>query len=129
MEAEKLLRDIAGSDVIMPRSCVNQRNRGNVLAATPQDYYRNNGFIPFLDCILVQLDERFSADNTPPPPALVFEELMPRFQCKGSLNRICEAALVYRGDINRPQNVVEAEIQGWLALPHSVIITDDTKSD
>ena len=127
VEAEKLLREIGGSDVIMPRCCVNQRNRGNVSAATPEDYYRNNGFIPFLDSILVQLDERFGADNV--PPALAFQELMPRFQSEGSLNRVCEAALVYRGDINRPEKVVEAEIQRWLALPHSVIITDDTKSD
>ena len=52
VEAEKLLREIGGSDVIMPRCCVNQSNRGNVSAATPEDYYRNNGFIPFLDGIL-----------------------------------------------------------------------------
>ena len=48
VEAEKLLREIGGSDVIMSRCCANQRNRGNVSAATPEDYYRNNGFIPFL---------------------------------------------------------------------------------
>ena len=37
--------------------------------------------------------------------------------------------LLYRDDINRPEKVIEAEIQRWLALPHSVIITDDTESD
>ena len=76
---------------------------------------------------MFQLDGRFGADNV--PAGLVFQELMPRFQDEVSLNRICEAALVYRDDINRPEKVIEAEIQRWLALPHSVIVTDDTKSD
>ncbi len=39
----------------MPRLTSRQRHRGNILAQSPEDYYRKNLAVPFLDHVLVEL--------------------------------------------------------------------------
>ena len=53
--AEKVYADPA-----LPRIAGQQRPRTNAPAVTPHDYYKRNLFIPFLDHLLVKLDEMFS---------------------------------------------------------------------
>lgn len=53
-------------DVVIsnPRSGTRQHRKANSPADSPEDYYRRNVFIPFIDSILSQLDERFVRHRT-----------------------------------------------------------------
>lgn len=46
-----------------PRTCRKQLHRGNIEASSAKEYYRLNVFIPFLDFMLSQLNDRFSSHN------------------------------------------------------------------
>ena len=52
-----------GSQPEKPRSVQRQRHRSNVPASTPEDYYRKNTAIPFLDHLTTQLDAKFSGKS------------------------------------------------------------------
>ena len=47
----------------MPRIVPTQTLRANAPAATPEEYYRINYSVPFLDHMIAQLEQRFSADK------------------------------------------------------------------
>jgi hypothetical protein len=46
-------------NISKPRLCQKQTHRSNANAATPEDYYRVSIFIPYLDSVIQQLEERF----------------------------------------------------------------------
>jgi len=49
-----------GEDIGMPRLTARQRNRTNVPANSAHEYYRRAVFLPFVDCCVSQMNERFS---------------------------------------------------------------------
>ena len=46
-----------------PRIVSRQTQRSNVESNTPEEYYRRSIFIPFIDCLINQLKERFTGKN------------------------------------------------------------------
>ena len=51
----------AGMDTLdVPRICERQTQRNNVPARSPKEYFKLAVFIPYLDCLIQQLDLRFS---------------------------------------------------------------------
>ena len=51
-------------EIRMPRIVSNQRNRSNAPASDALEYYTRNVFLPYVDCILSQLQERFSGHES-----------------------------------------------------------------
>ena len=70
-EKGKQLTSCMGTEVKMPRVPKIQYNRSNVPADTPLLYYKRSIGIPFIDILLQQLQNRFSADNCWPVSALL----------------------------------------------------------
>ena len=67
----KQLASYIGTEEEMPRVPRVQCNRSNVPADTPLLYYKRSIGIPFIDILLQQLQNRFSADNCWPVSALL----------------------------------------------------------
>jgi len=49
--------------VAVPRTTGRQKNRANVPAASPIEYYRRAVFFPLLDCVISDLSNRFTEDT------------------------------------------------------------------
>ena len=60
----------------MPRVTAQQKHRNNPPANDPEEYYLRSVYIPFLDHIIAELDERFQNHNA---VALRFSCLIPKF--------------------------------------------------
>ena len=123
IQAQSLSEEIGG-DLLTPRTTRFQVHRQNLPARSTEENYRKNDFIPFVDCVLVQLEECFGCDNV--APAMVFQELMPGYQCEVSCKRVREAALLYIDDIGRRETVVVAEIERWFLLLQDCTNFDET---
>jgi len=52
--------EICGEEITMPRLTARQRNRTNVPATNAAVYNRRAVFLPFVDCCIVQMTERFT---------------------------------------------------------------------
>ncbi|XP_030751390.1 52 kDa repressor of the inhibitor of the protein kinase-like [Sitophilus oryzae] len=60
-KAEKLLKSIDAQEHIqIPRIVAHQKNRSNIMVASPEEYFRITVAIPFLDDFIHQLTERFA---------------------------------------------------------------------
>lgn len=60
----------------MPRLSVKQTYRSNIPSDTVEDYYRKNTFIPLLDAIISDFDQRF--DKNTVPIEIVLSFLLPK---------------------------------------------------
>jgi len=60
----------------MPRLSVKQTCRSNIPSDTVEDYYRKNTFIPLLDAIISDFDQRF--DKNTVPIEIVLSSLLPK---------------------------------------------------
>ena len=60
-------------EVSMPRIAKRQAQRANTPAATPKDYWRRNLYVPFLDHLITELQDRLCT----PQPRLAAEHLLP----------------------------------------------------
>jgi hypothetical protein len=88
-EAECLL----GEEIQLPRLCGRQRNRTNPgESITALDYYRRTLYLPFLDGIISQLTERFTAHKQ---TALRLEALLPTNVTGCSFASLQEAIKLY----------------------------------
>jgi hypothetical protein len=54
---------MSDTELKSPRVTSRQRNRANVPAGSPEQYYKTTVFIPFLDHVTTDLRERFSEHN------------------------------------------------------------------
>ena len=62
--AVRLAKEVDEHMVISgPRSAGRQRHRANAPAANPEESYRRNVVVPFLDHIITELDEQVSGNN------------------------------------------------------------------
>ena len=113
------LADKIGEELTAPRIRGRQTHRANAPADGPEEYYKRNIFIPFLDHLIDQLKMRFGdEDNVPKQVRL--QELMPIAMTTTSLPRIIEAAELFEFDLNRSILEVEAEVKTWMSLIQSL---------
>lgn len=57
-DAESEICEELNIDILIPRRTGKQIQRSNVMANTPEEYYRLSVFIPFLDSIISQIGDR-----------------------------------------------------------------------
>ena len=107
--ASKLAEKI-GEELTAPRILGRQTNRANAPADGPEEYYRRNIFIPFLDILIDQLKVRFG-DEDDVPKQLRLQELMSVAMNATSLPRIMEAAELFEFDLSRSLLKVESEVK------------------
>ena len=64
-ESMLAMPEIAGSaaETPIPRTCGRQTARSNVEASNPEEYWRRTVFIPFLDHLIREFEDRFSKLN------------------------------------------------------------------
>ena len=118
LSASELAENI-GEELTAPRIRGRQTHRANAPADDPEEYYRKNIFIPFLDHFIDQLKVRFGDENEFPKQARL-QELMPGAMNATSLTRIMEAAELYELDLDRSLLEVEAEVKTWMSLIQSL---------
>ena len=118
LSASELAEKI-GEELTAPRVRGRQTHRANAPADGPEEYYRRNIFIPFLDHLIDQLKVRFG-DEDGVPKQLRLQELMPVAMNATSLPRIMEAAEMFEFDLNRSLLEVEAEVKTWMNLIQSI---------
>lgn len=58
-ETNQIMMELFGTEVKKPRLTKNQRNRANYQTQTEEEYYKLSIFIPLLDNVIMQLNERF----------------------------------------------------------------------
>ena len=57
------MAELFGNKLELPRVNVRQNYRSNVEFTRPEEYYRHRIFIPFIDTLIQQLNERFSGET------------------------------------------------------------------
>ncbi|XP_069354562.1 52 kDa repressor of the inhibitor of the protein kinase-like [Maniola hyperantus] len=63
-EAESIADDLE-TDLRMPRITNRQTHRANPPAQTPSEFWKRSLMIPYLDSLILSLEQRFSEDNLP----------------------------------------------------------------
>jgi len=111
------LLDVA---VSVPRVVTRQVHRSNIPADNPEDYYRKNIMIPFLDHILVEMRDRFSSVHQQKVKLL---GLIPSIAVTYDRASVEEVGQLYETDLPFPQ-VLGAEYRRWKALWKGVVNED-----
>lgn len=98
--------------VATPRINARQSHRSNIPAECPEDFYRRNIVIPFLDHITTELTERFGSQIQQTKVKLL--GLVPSIVASNSLQvlSIKEVGELYKSDIPFPR-LLETEFQRW----------------
>ena len=111
--AEALSEKVGGSGSMMPRIATGrQRHRDNAPAETPEIYYCRNVQIPFLDHLLLQMNDRFSQESR--TCAAIFV-LVPDVISKMSDEELCiscEKLLFWKEDLPTPSSL-KPEMKEW----------------
>ena len=94
-------------------------NRANAPADGPEEHYRRNIFIPFIDHLIDQLKVRFGDDDAVQQQVRL-QELMPVAMSANSLPRIMEAAKLLELDLNCSLVEVESQVKTWMSLIQSL---------
>lgn len=110
---EKSCSLLQGADVVMalPRITGRQMQRSNAPAATPEEHYRRNVYLPLLAYFENQLRERFDAHKK---VVVGLNMLLPKFCASASLSAIDDAVKFYLGEIPSA-SVIEAELTLWIS--------------
>ncbi len=120
-----------GFEIMIPRMCKRQKNRSNAGATDPnmtaEKYYRINVFIPFLEHVLSEMQNKFVAHRN---ILLSFQILMtplaldgtePEAQPSHSLN---ELFTLYESDLNKNKKQVLVELEMWRVHLRNVFQND-----
>jgi len=118
VSASELAEEI-GEELTVPRIRGRQIHRANAPAEGPEEYYRRNIYIPFLDQLIDQLKVRFGNEDDVPKQVRL-QELLPVAMNANSLPRIMEAAKLFEFDLNRSLLEVEAQVRTWMSLIQSL---------
>ena len=97
-----------GSQVSMPRIASRQAHRSNSEATSPLEHYKRNLVIPFLDHIIMCIDQKFS------PSAVIATSLLgliPSIMCSKKVD-IESAASTYAADLPSPE-LLNSEMEHW----------------
>lgn len=108
-EAENLAK-AAATEISMPRITNRQRNRNNIPASNPTDYYRRSTFIPFLDGLLQNLKDRFQ-DQKEIANGLI--ALIPEFVGKYEFSTLKGSLSLYEKFLVGGEKAVQGEFELW----------------
>ncbi|XP_062504805.1 52 kDa repressor of the inhibitor of the protein kinase-like [Corticium candelabrum] len=122
-------------DPSLPRVCNRQRNRDNVPAETPEEYYRRSLGIPYLEELVAQLQARFSslgkicAEGLHLIPPIICQDREPELRLQDKIQRFVRT---YPVDLASPLGFnVELALweKKWRRLPtnHPSTVQDTLK--
>ena len=116
-EFERLFRhaeDFYGESIPMPRVINRQANRANPPATSPLQFYRRAVFLPFVDTVLEQLNQRFSFDQV---DCIKLQYLIPSVCVKNDIafESLRNAVHLYASFLEGSIDTVEAEFLRWRA--------------
>jgi len=103
------LANLSETELTCPRFAVKQRNRNNVPADTPPDYYRRAVYIPCLDNIITDMKTRFSSHSN---AAYCLTMLIPAFVCEYKFADLEPAFELYDAFLDVPSRVA-GEFEIW----------------
>lgn len=95
----------------LPRRCGRQRDRNNVPAEEPAEYYKRSITIPFLDHLLTQFDQRFSSDQQRVVLGLSLVPAVMKEDTKWKEN-VMDLAAFYQSDLPSSDNL-DMELVCW----------------
>ena len=98
----------------MPRVINRQANRANPPATSPLQFYRRAVFLPFVDTVLEQLNQRFSSDQV---DCIKLQYLIPSVCVKNDIafESLRNAVHLYASFLEGSIDTVEAEFLRWRA--------------
>ncbi|CAI6370875.1 unnamed protein product [Macrosiphum euphorbiae] len=96
----------------MPRICSSQRNRSNVPSNNIEEYYKKSIFIPYLDDLLMALNERFIPHNE---TITSLQYVLPSIVVEKPFSYLKIAVEFYENDLPGLNDVIEAEYEIWQA--------------
>lgn len=102
----------AGVTIVKPRAIGRQTLRNNVPSENVEEYFRRSIFLPFVDCLIAQLKERFSGRASDAIQAMY---LIPSlvFKMSTQYDRVIEAITSYYGDDLPQPGDIDQEIRLW----------------
>jgi len=109
MQAQELA-GLSGTELVLPRRNIRQRNRVNVPAGSPQEYFMRSIFIPFLDRVLGDLKERFADHNS---AVYCLSSLIPAFIHQYSFDYLLPALEMCDKFVDDNQNKLRSEFDLW----------------
>ncbi|XP_073251404.1 52 kDa repressor of the inhibitor of the protein kinase-like [Porites lutea] len=98
-----------GTEPSVPRTASRQQHRANAPHDTPEEYYRRNLFVPFLDHITQEMSSRFG--NTQ-KTAVQLLGLVPSITVSHTDANIDAVSEMYRSDLPNPQTL-DVEYHRW----------------
>ena len=108
-KAERIAEELQ-AEIIVPRKSDRQTHRMNVPAETPMDHYRLTIFIPYLDHLITQLEDRFRSR----PDILQAQGLIPQWSEVGTLSKLLPVLEAYEKDLPDTKDQAEREVKLWL---------------
>jgi Domain of unknown function (DUF4371)/hAT family C-terminal dimerisation region len=96
----------------MPRICSSQRNRSNVPSNNIEEYYKKSIFIPYLDDLMMALNERFIPHNE---TITSLQYVLPSIVVEKPFSYLKKAVGFYENDLPGLNDVIEAEYEIWQA--------------
>ena len=108
------LADRVGVSECVPRKTSIQRNRSNVPSTTPQEHYKRSIAIPLLDCLIVQLKDRFHGDSRHTQSLL---SLIPSVLISSKVQHLhhLDGLLFWDADLPCPKSL-SSELRRWHTL-------------
>ena len=97
-----------GSQISMPRIVSRQTHRSNAEATCPLEYFKRNVAIPFLDHIIMCIEQQFSESAMIATSLL---GLVPSIMCSKEVN-IQTAVVTYAADLPSPE-LLHLEMDRW----------------
>ena len=104
------LAGLSDTELVLPRLNIRQRNRVNVPAGSPQEYFKRSIFIPFLDHVLGDLKERFADHNS---AVYCLSTLIPAFIHQYSFDDLLPALEMYDKFVDDYPNKLRSEFDLW----------------
>lgn len=104
------MANTAGLDELpVPRRCGRQTTRNNVESSTSEEYWRRAIFIPFMDHLITEFEERFSQLTQ---GAVLGLHLLPTKVNKLTPHDEAEIATYFKDDLPSP-NTLAQEVRRW----------------
>ncbi|XP_050431119.1 52 kDa repressor of the inhibitor of the protein kinase-like [Adelges cooleyi] len=96
----------------IPRTCSNQKNRSNVPFNNIEDFYKKTIFIPYLDDLIMALNERFLPHNE---TIISLQFVLPRIIVEKPFYNLKKAVEFFKSDLPGLNDIIEAEYEIWQA--------------
>jgi hypothetical protein len=101
---------LLGVEIGTPRITGRQAHRANIKASSAEEYFLISAFIPFIDHLISQLEERF---NNRFLQIIALQSLIPSRIGKNSIDEVVQAAKFYETDVLVTDAELKNEIIYW----------------